>query len=167
MKLNLTPECVSTVVETLKAQAGVDKKWKKAADSLRAEGVTSAMLTDDKEVRDAFKKDVILLSFTKAEQAIAAKPATALTDEEKVTRRWITTETGSRLGKVTRHVKKAEDEEAMTDEERGAKKVADLATRLKKDLTYWIEKVEKAEAVTFSATQMIQHLKAASALIKD
>jgi hypothetical protein len=54
----------------------------------------------------------------------------------------------------------------MTDDERGARKVADMGTRLKRDLTRWIEKVEKAEAVTFSATQMLQHLRAASALIK-
>lgn len=166
MKLNLTAETVSTVVETLKAEAGVLKKWKKAADALRAEGVTSEMLTNDKEVRDAFKKDVILLSFTKTEQTIAAKPITACTDEEKVTRRFVATETGSRLGRVIRHVAAAEKEEMMTDEERGAKKVADLATRLKKDLTYWVEKIEKAEAVTFSATQMIKYLKDASALIK-
>ena len=165
-KLSLSAECVSTVVETLKAQAGVEKKWVKAADALRAEGVTSDMLTNDKEVRASFKKDVILLSFSKTEQAITAKPHTALSDEEKVTKRWVVTETGSRLGKVIRHVKKAEDDEAMTDEERGAKKVADLATRLKKDLTYWIEKVEKAEAVTFSAVNMIKYLKDASALIK-
>jgi hypothetical protein len=128
--------------------------------------VTSDILTNDKEVRASFKKDVILLSFSKVEQALAAKPATALSDEEKVTKRWIIQQTGSRLVKVTQHVAKAEKEEQMTDEERGAKKVADLATRLKKDLTYWIEKVEKAEAVTFSATSMVKLLKDASALIK-
>ena len=46
------------------------------------------------------------------------------------------------------------------------KKVSDMATRLKRDLTAWIDKVEKAEAVTFSATEMVKHLKSASALIK-
>jgi hypothetical protein len=100
------------------------------------------------------------------EQAIYAKPVTALSDEEKVTRRFVTTEMGSRLGKVIRHVAAAEKEEMMTDDERGARKVADLATRLKRDLTAWIDKVEKAEAVTFSATQMVKHLKDAAALIK-
>ena len=166
MKVNLSPESVSNVVDTLKAQAGVEKKWVKSADLLRADGITSEMLEKDKEVRDYFKKEVILLSFTKAEQAIMAKPATALSDEEKVTRRWIIQQTGSRLSRVTQHVRKAEQEEQMTDDERGARKVADLATRLKKDLSYWIEKIEKAEAVTFSATQMIKHLKDAQALIK-
>lgn len=165
-KLTLTAEAVSTTVETLKADAGVAKKWKKAADILRSEGVTSEKLTNDTEYRDAFKKEVVLLSFTKLEQAIYAKPTTSLSDEEKVTKRFVTTEIGSRLGKVARHVKKAEVEEAMSDDERGARKVADMATRLKKDLTVWIEKIEKAEAVTFSATQMVKLLKDASALIK-
>lgn len=165
-KLNLTPECVTVVVETLKAEAGVAKRWVKSADMLRAEGITSEALNNDKELRDAFKRDVILLSFTKAEQAIKAKPQTALTDEEKVTKRWVDQQIGSRLNRVIQHVTKAEKEEMMTDDERGARKVADMATRLKRDLSAWIDKIEKAEAVTFSATQMIQHLKAASALIK-
>ena len=165
-KLNLTAECVTVVVETLKAEAGVAKRWVKAADMLRAEGVTSEALSNDKEMRDAFKRDVVLLSFSKAEQAIKAKPQTALTDEEKVTKRWVDQQIGSRLNRVIQHVKKAEQEEAMSDDERGARKVADMATRLKRDLSAWIDKIEKAEAVTFSATQMIQHLKAASALIK-
>ena len=165
-KLTLTADAVSITVETLKADNAVAKKWKKAADILRAEGVTSEKLTNDTEYRDAFLRDVVMLSFTKLEQAIAAKPLTACSDEEKVTRRFVQTERTSRLGKVVRHVKKSEVEEMMTDDERGAKKVADMATRLKRDLTVWIEKVEKAEAVTFSAVEMVKALKAASALIK-
>jgi hypothetical protein len=162
----LSAETITTVVDTLKAQGVVDKKWLKTADALRAEGVTAETLDGDKEYRDAFKKNVILLSFTKTEQAIMAKPATSLSDEEKVTKRWIIQQTGAKLVKVTGHVRKAEQEEMMTDEERGARKVSDMATRLKRDLTAWIDKVEKAEAVTFSATEMVKYLKSASALIK-
>jgi len=165
-KLHLTAECVTVVVETLKAEAGVAKRWVKAADMLRAEGITSEALNNDKELRDGFKRDVVLLSFTKTEEAIMAKPQTALNDEEKVTKRWVQQQVGSRLNRVIQHVAKSEAEEMMDDDERGARKVADLATRLKRDLTKWIEKVEKAEAVTFSATQMLQHLRSASALIK-
>ena len=162
----LSAETITTVVDTLKAQGVVDKKWLKTADALRAEGVTAETLDGDKEYRDAFKKNVILLSFTKTEQAIMAKPTTSLSDEEKVTKRWIVQQTGAKLVKVTGHVRKAEQEEMMTDDERGAKKVSDMATRLKRDLTAWIDKVEKAEAVTFSATEMVKYLKSASALIK-
>lgn len=164
--LKLSAECVATVVETLKADTAVQKRWLKAADSLRSEGVTSDILDSDKEFRDAFKKNVILLSFTKTEQAIMAKPTTSLSDEEKVSKRWIIQQTGAKLVKVTSHVRKAEQDEMLSDDERGAKKVADMATRLKRDLTAWIDKVEKAEAVTFSATEMVKYLKSASALIK-
>ena len=164
--LKLSAEAISTVVETLKAQTAVEKRWLKTADLLRSEGVSSDTLTNDTEYRDAFKKNVILLSFTKTEQAIMAKPTTSLSDEEKVTKRWVIQQTGAKLVKVTSHVRKAEIEETLTDEERGAKKVSDMATRLKRDLTAWIDKVEKAEAVTFSATEMVKYLKSASALIK-
>jgi hypothetical protein len=162
----LSAEAIAITVDTLKADTAVQKRWLKAADVLRSEGVTSETLDGDKEYRDAFKKNVILLSFTKAEQAIMAKPATSLSDEEKVTKRWIIQQTGAKLVKVTGHVRKAEQEELLSDEERGAKKVSDMATRLKRDLTAWIDKVEKAEAVTFSATEMVKYLKSASALIK-
>ena len=164
--LKLSAETISTVVETLKAQTAVEKRWLKTADLLRSEGVSSDTLTNDTEYRDAFKKNVILLSFTKTEQAIMAKPTTSLSDEEKVTKRWVIQQTGAKLVKVTGHVRKAEQEELLSDEERGAKKVSDMATRLKRDLTAWIDKVEKAEAVTFSATEMVKYLKSASALIK-
>jgi ABC-type hemin transport system substrate-binding protein len=165
-KLNLSAECISTVVETLKAEAGVQKRWVKAADMLRAEGVTAETLNNDREYRDSFKKNVVLLSFTKTEQAIMAKPQTSLSDEEKVTKRWIQQQIGSRLNRVVQFVKRAEEEEALGDDEREARRVASLETRLKRDLAKWIDKVEKAEAVTFSATQMLQHLKAASAMLK-
>ena len=164
--LKLSAEAITNVVETLKAQGVVDKKWLKSADTLRSEGVTSETLDSDKDFRDYFKKNVILLSFTKTEQAIMAKPTISLSDEEKVTKRWIIQQTGAKLVKVTSHVRKAEQEELLSDDERGAKKVADMATRLKRDLTAWIDKVEKAEAVTFSATEMVKYLKSASALIK-
>ena len=164
--LKLSVEAITNVVETLKAQGVVDKKWLKSADTLRSEGVTSETLDGDKDFRDYFKKNVILLSFTKTEQAIMAKPTTSLSDEEKVTKRWIVQQTGAKLVKVTSHVRRAEQDEMLTDDERGAKKVSDMATRLKRDLTAWIDKVEKAEAVTFSATEMVKYLKSASALIK-
>jgi hypothetical protein len=163
---NLTVDEISNVVETLKADGAVEKRWLKTSDMLYSKGVTSDMLDNDKEYRDAFKKNVILLSFTKIEQAIIAKPQTSLSDEEKVTKRWIIQQMGSKLAKVTKYVRKAEQDALMSDDERGARKISDMATRLKRDLSVWIDKVEKAEAVTFSATEMVKHLKSAAALIK-
>ena len=165
-KLNLSAEAINVTVETLKAEAGVQKRWLKTADALRAEGVTSEHLNNDKEYRDGFLSQVVLLSFTKTEQGIMAKPQTALSDEEKVTKRWIRQQMGARLARVTQYVRKAEDEEKLSDDDKDARRVASMETRLKRDLTKWIEKVEKAEAVTFPAVKMLEHLKAASALLK-
>lgn len=164
--IKLSDACITIGIETLKADTATHKKWLKFADTLRADGVTSEMLDSDKDLREMIKSQIILPSFTKVEQAIYAKPKNARSDEEKVTARYITTETGSKLGKIKSHVRKAEQDELMSDDERDARRVASLETRLKKDLTKWIEKIEKAEAVTFSATKMLEHLKNASAMLK-
>lgn len=161
-----TEVTIVSTVETLKAEAGVAKRWLKTGDLWRADGFTAEMLESDKELRDYVKKEVVLLSFTKTEQAITAKPSTTLTDEEKVTKRWVIQQIGSRLNKIIQHVRRAEELEMMDDEEHEARRVASLETRLKRDLTKWIEKIEKAEAVTFSAVKMLEHLKNASALLK-
>ena len=161
-----TEMTVISTVETLKAEAGVAKRWLKTGDLWRADGFTAEMLESDKELRDYVKKEVILLSFTKTEQAIFAKPSTTLSDEEKVTKRWVIQQIGSRLNKIIQHVRRAEELEMMDDDEHEARRVASLETRLKRDLTKWIEKIEKAEAVTFSAVKMLEHLKNASALLK-
>jgi hypothetical protein len=164
--IKLAEATVSFLVETLKAEVSVAKRWVKSRDMLRADGVTSEVMDADEDFRKTFKAEVIMLSFTVAEQKIMAKPHTALSDEEKVTKRWVQQQLGSRYAKVQAHVKKAEDEEKETEEERGARRVADMATRLKRDLVAWTAKVEKAEKVTFSAVEMVKCLKAASALIK-
>ena len=44
----LSAETITTVVDTLKADTAVQKRWLKAADALRAEGVTSETLDGDK-----------------------------------------------------------------------------------------------------------------------
>jgi len=166
MQVTITAECKSVVVDTLKADAGVQKRWVKAADMLRSEGVTADMLGSDKDFRAQFKEQVILLSFTKTEQAIMAKPQTSLSDEEKVTRRRIQQQMGNRLDRVAQYVARAEREEGLSDEDRGTQRVATLETRLKKDLTKWIEKLEKQEGTTFPLSDMLKALRAASALIK-
>lgn len=166
MQVTITNECKAVVIETLKADAGVQKRWVKAADMLRSEGVTSEMLGSDKGFRARFKEQVVLLSFTRVEQVIMAKPQTSLSDEEKVTRRWLQQQVGNRLTRVTQYVAKAEREEELSDEDRGTQRVATLETRLKKDLTKWIEKLEKQEGTTFPLSDMLKALRTASALIK-
>jgi hypothetical protein len=162
----LSEAVITGGIDVLRADRNVAKKWLAYADLMRSEGITADLMRDDKDFRKDFLDQVVMLSFTKTEQSIYATPSLGLSEEQKVTKRWVTTERASRYGKVVRHLAKAEAEEAMTDDERGARKVASLAARLKADLERWIGKVEKAEAVTFSATQMVKLLKDASALIK-
>ena len=164
--VKLSASAIADTVSVLKADGALEKRWLKCSDTLRSEGVTSEMLSSDEEFRKYFKYEVVLLAFSKLEQSIMALPATALSDEQKVTKRYVQAQLGKKLGRVTKYVKESEMAETMTDEEKGAKKVSDMATRLKRDLTSWIDKVEKAEAVTFSATEMVKYLKSASALIK-
>ena len=164
--LELSAAVVEEVVNVLKEYAAVGKRFLRAADSLREAGVTADMLRNDKPFRAMFRTNVILLSFTKTEQGIAAKLPTLLTEQERVTRMWIHRETGSRLAKVIKYVTRSEENEQMTDEERGAQARSTLSSRLHKDLVKWIDKIEKAEAVDFSATLMIAKLKEAISLIK-
>lgn len=164
--VTLSSSTVTSVVGAINADVVTHKKWVAAADALRADGVTSQFLTDNQEARDTFKKKVILLTFTKLEQALLEKPIHALNDEQKVTRRWVQQQMGDRLSRVMKYIARAEREEEMTDEERGARRVATMGARLKKELTRWIDKIEKAEKVEFSAVEMIKALKAAQALIK-
>ena len=95
-----------------------------------------------------------------------AKPVHACTDPERVTRRWVQQQTGSKFARVVSYLVKAEKAEEMTDEERGAKARASIGTRLRKDLTAWVDRIEKAESVDFSAVEMIKALKSAIVLIK-
>lgn len=164
--LELSAEVVEEVVNVLKEDVAVGKRFLRAADTLREAGVTVDMLQNDKPFRDMFRTNVILLSFTKTEQAIATKLPTLLSDAERVTRRWIQAEVGSRLAKVIKYVTRSERNEQMTDEERGAQARSTLSSRLHKDLVRWIDKIEKAEAVDFSATLMIAKLREAISLIK-
>lgn len=166
MSYQLNQATIDATIECLKVDANNAKRWIKARDMLRGDGITSEMLTSNEDLRREFKAGVIVLSFTKAEQAIHAKPTTSLSDEEKVTKRWIQQQIGKRLSVVTQHIRKAEIEETLTDADREARRTATLETRLKTDLMKWIDKIEKAEAVTFSATKMLEHLKNANALLK-
>ena len=166
MQVTITKECKAVVIEAVKADAANEKRWVKAADMLRSEGVTSEMLGSDADFRAQFKEQVILLSFTKVEQAIMARPQPTLSDEAKITRRWVQQQMGNRLDRVQKYVARAEREEELSDDDKGTQRVATLETRLKKDLTKWIEKLEKQEGTPFPLSDMLKALRAASALIK-
>lgn len=166
-KLSLSSDAIAMAIETLKADKAVAKRWVACSDTLRAEGVTSELMLSDKEWRNGFMASVVMLSFTKTEQAIYATPMGNLSEEQKVTKRFVTTERGARYAKVVRHLSKAERDAEMSDDEREAQARKTIGQKLKADLERWIDKIEKAEAVDFSATQMLEALKSAKALIKN
>jgi hypothetical protein len=78
-------------------------------------------------------------------------------------------ESASRFAKIARHIKDAEQKELLPKDEatgaRHAKKT--IGQTLSPILDGWIKKVENAEAVDFSATEMLKYLKSARALIKS
>ncbi len=164
--ISISKDTCDELVAVLREDSAVSKRFLKAADMLRAEGVTSDMLRSDADFRAAFRANVIMLSFSKTDQAIAAKAPTLLTDAERVSRRYIHTECGSRIAKVIKYVERSEKNEMITDEERGAQASATLSTRLHRDLVAWIGRIEKAERVDFPAAPMVSKLKEALSLIK-
>lgn len=166
--ITLSAETVTELVTVIKADAGVQKRWLVAADALRAEGVSSDWMKDKKnrEAVKAFRAGVVLMSFTKAEQSLIAKPIHSCDDMEKFNRRYLQQQAGVRLSRVIGYLVKAEKAEAMTDEEKGAQARATMGTRLRRDLAAWIDRIEKAEATDFSAVDVIKALKAALVLVK-
>ena len=166
VELNLSESTRNEVVSVLKADHKVHKQWRTAADLLISEGVDVDTLENDKDYRKTFKDEVILLSFTQVEQAIIAKPLAALSDEQKVTRRWIQQQMGTRFNKVVKYVKIAEEEAKMTDDERGARARVSLAEKIIKECTALKERVNKATAVTFPAAKVVQQLDEIIATVK-
>ena len=75
--INLNTTTIAATVEALKHDVLGTKKWVRAADLLRADGVTSAKMAET-EFRAGFIEDVVLLSFTKTEQAILDRKSTRL-----------------------------------------------------------------------------------------
>ena len=164
--VTLTSEDVGTLVSVIYDDSKLRKRWLAAADTLRAAGVTSEFLSSNAEARKAFMSGVVLLSFTKTEQGIMVKPIDSCSEQEKVARRVIRQEMGAKYASVVKYLVRAERAETMTDEERGAKARASIGTRLRRDLTAWVDRIEKAESVDFSAVEMIKALKSAIVLIK-
>ena len=162
----LTASAVAIVVSTLKAEHAQAKRWVACSDVLRAEGVTAELMKDDADWRLAFIEAAVMPSFTKTEQDIFAKKTATLSDEQKITKRYVTTERASRYSKVARYVLRAEQEEEMSDAERGARAATALEDMLRKTLSALVVKVQKAERVSFSASEMVKALQGALTILK-
>ena len=170
MAKSISTSVITLGINTFKGEAKQEHQWVCFTDGLVSDGITSEDFKDS-EFSNSFKVAVVLPSFTKQEQALMSAPVKSLSDEQKVSRRYLQQQIGSRVAKVVTHLKKreaVEDDAAENDAMAKPKaKKNDLGAKLKADLIKWIDRVERAEAVTFSATKMLEHLRSASALIKE
>ena len=168
--ITLSVACKKAVISAIHIQDQADDKWLKASDLLHAEGVTVAML-EDKDYKVMFMREVILLAFDKKEQSLFITPKPGLSSEDRKEVIKIGSRLRAKLAIVKKHLIDRERLETMTDIEKIAeldKKAANstIDARLAKSLDEWIDKVQRAEKIGFSATKMLEHLKAARALIK-
>jgi hypothetical protein len=169
MTKSISTSVITLGINTFKGEAKQEHQWVCFTDGLVADGITSGDFKDS-EFANSFKVAIVLPSFTKQEQALMNAPVKSLSDEQKVSRRYLQQQIGSRVAKVVTHLKKREAVEEESSNDAMAKPKAkknDLGAKLKADLIKWIDRVEKAEAVTFSAVKMLEHLRSASALIKE
>ena len=171
MAKSISTTVITFGIDTFKNEGKQDQRWVRFTDLLIADGVTADDFKDS-EFSSSFKVAVVLPSFTKAEQGLMNAPIKSLSDDQKITRRYLQQQIGSRVAKVVTHLKRREvqDNDAaddVTDSAKPKAKKNDLGAKLKADLIKWIDRVEKAEAVTFSAVKMLEHLRSASALIKE
>jgi hypothetical protein len=161
----LTPETIKEVIATIAADAAVNNRWRKAADLLRAEGVTSERLKSD-EGRAYYHATLVYPSFTLLEVALYQGAAKGLSTSELGTKKHVASEIGARYGKICRHVAKSEADE-LTQEESKSYARKSIGTNLSKVLDGWTKKIENADSVDFSATLMLEYLRKARALIKN
>ena len=97
----------AAITDAVKADGAALGKWVKVTDALIALGVTPALLKADKantELRDQVKARIVL-GFTPANQALLAKESKSLDDVQKMHRKEVQQEIGSKLGKIERHLR--------------------------------------------------------------
>lgn len=158
----LSAETKKNLVEALKADDQADKKWVKAADSLKAEGVNFLMLGKDKEggipaVKNQVKA-VIISTFSEKEQKLLATETKVLDDFAKTEKRITVQKIGKKLDKVRNHLK--------PKAERGPIVRKALEDKLSEAWTEQIEMLQKAEDVHFDTVAVQRTLKELIALVQ-
>ena len=143
------------LVDALKIDDQADKKWVKAADSLRADGVSYLMLGKDKEggipaVKDQVKA-VIISTFSEADQKLLATETKALEDMGKFQKRDLQMTIGKKMSKIINHLK--------PKVERGPRTVIAIEDKLANAWNEQIEMLQKAEGVHFDTVAVQRTLK--------
>ena len=167
----LSENTAKFTVDALNADNVARNKWRKSCDALVSDGVTSDMLkkpakgeTTPHETLIAQVEDIVLSSFTKLEREIYAKEPKVLSDEQKVTRRFVQTERGSRYAKIVRHLKKYESEEEL--KESGAPRAIKTKTdKIKAKLNDAITLAQSLETPAFDVTDFVKEVKLCIAMV--
>lgn len=164
--IKLSTDTIKAVHSTINNDTKVVKQWKHSSDLLRADGVTSQELKDN---RMYYMETLVYPTFSPDMLAAFLAPAKGLSDVQLGMRNHVRTESASRFGKIARYVAQAEQAELLPkDTTTGARQdKKTMGQTLAPILDAWIKKVENAEAVDFSATEMVKYLKSARVLIKS
>jgi len=164
-KVVLSSSTIDAVFSALKSEDKNEKVWKKAADSCRADRVTSSMLETVKNGGDVDLrtqvKAVIVTTFTEAEKALLVADAKSLDDVKKMNRKTAQQKVGARLDLIKSHIRKAEKAEEAGEAE--APKTA--VQRIHADLDKAIAKLQKLEGATFDIAEVQKRINAAKGMM--
>lgn len=176
---NINHNCTATAADairqwvsgTIKAEQGQTK----AVDALFADGIVPADLESpakgaDRTNYDSFRHAVVMGFTADARKLVQADKAVAkgYTEAQKADRRYWQQQIGSKLKDLRNALAKRYEAKRiaeLTPEQREAEaaeqgsKATDSA-RLLRDVTAWINRLEKAEATELPVTDCLKHLKA-------
>ena len=179
MKTITTHTCTNTAADairqwvsgTIKAEQGQTK----AVDALFADGIVPADLESpakgaDRTAYDSFRFAIVTGFPADAKKLVQADKAVAkgYTEAQKADRRYWQQQIGSKLKDLRNSLSKRYEAKRiaeLTPEQREAEaaeadsKATDSA-RLLRDVTAWINRLEKAEATELPVTDCLKHLKA-------
>lgn len=110
----LQGECHKELVGALHQDGKAKKQWKKACDSLRAVGITAAMIATEAKggivkLRAAVRQTCID-ALPPADKALLMKDTEAVDESEKVARGEIQRTVGRNVAKIEKHMRDAESE---------------------------------------------------------
>jgi hypothetical protein len=163
----LSENGVNVLADTIKADQGVAKKWKKCSDVLMSEGVTSSMLVKPKKGAtnkfEALHNQInatIVGTFNQTVKDILVKDVKTLSDEQKESRRYWIKQMGSYFNKIAKYLASAE--KALQDADRGPKtpkskfeRYHDMLVDLKEFLQKW-EEPEISISVALEGLEIMQ-----------
>lgn len=110
--LSISSASRSAIIDAVSAERTSTRQWVKVTDNLQADGIKASMIATEKhggnpELREQVR-GVVMLGFTKAEQALLASESKTLSDVDKATKRHTQQQVGSMLGHIERLLAKAE-----------------------------------------------------------